>query len=128
MTAHMLVSTEHILRRWSCSAPSLEEPSVAPHSLMKQLKLLSLIPQTCHSLVSPASSASSSGSVWGALSNQMVLGLQGTAKQKGAFLSAFARVLSAAWEACFPFAMVILPAILQQVLSDPILFATNPPS
>ena len=38
--------TVHILRSWSRSAPSREEPSVATHSLMKQLKSLRLTLQS----------------------------------------------------------------------------------
>lgn len=59
----MLVSTEHSKRILSCFASSMEEASVAPHSLMKQLKHLSPTLKTFHSLVSPGSLASFSDSM-----------------------------------------------------------------
>lgn len=112
------------LRIRFCSAFSKQEPSAAPHSLVQQAQQLGLTPQTIHSLVSPAASATSSGCVGSSVK------LDGSGPQGYSVALSFCvcTCSSSAWETLFPFPMAILPAILQEVLPDPLLFAMTPPN
>lgn len=94
---------------------------MVPHSLIKQVKHLSLTLQTVHSLISPGFSASSSGAV-----KMNGSRLPGHGSQP--CLSASAHVLSSTGETLPPFPMVIHPGILQEVLPGCLLLATTPSS